>query len=72
MRKWKLAPFIIKQKEVSFPKLGMNAQNFVQEELEKDNIEFSDTRHSENTTPYQNPANASQRKTNGFKESRNR
>jgi len=24
-RKWKLAPFIIKQKEVSFPKLGMNA-----------------------------------------------
>jgi len=73
-RKWKLAPFIIKQKEVNFPKLGMNAQNFVQDELGKDEIQFNDSRHSENNTPYQNlGVNSSQRKTNGFKkESRNK
>jgi hypothetical protein len=73
-RKWKLAPFIIKQKEVSFPKLGMNAQNFVQEELGKDEIQFNDTKFSDVDAPYQNQGvNSSQRKTNGFKkESRNK
>ena len=33
-RKWKLPAFIIKQKEVQFPKLGGNARQFIQEELE--------------------------------------
>ena len=73
MRKWKLAPFVIKQKEVAFPKLGLGAHQFVQDELEKDEIKFNDTRQSDNNTPYQNMGNdRSQRKTNGFKESRNK
>lgn len=39
-RKWKLPPFLIKQKEVQFPKLG-NANQFIQEELAQNDIEFT-------------------------------
>ena len=28
-RKWKLPPFLIKQKEVAFPKLGANTREFI-------------------------------------------
>ena len=40
-RKWRLPPFIIKQKEVQFPKLGGNAHAFIQEELEQNDIQFT-------------------------------
>lgn len=40
-RKWKLAPFIIKAKEVQFPKLGNNANDFIREELENNEIQFN-------------------------------
>lgn len=33
-RKWRLPPFIIKQKEVQLPKLGAGNKAFIQEELE--------------------------------------
>ena len=39
-RKWKLAPFIIKAKEVQFPKLN-NANEFIKEEQENNEIHFS-------------------------------
>lgn len=32
--KWMIPPFIIKQKEIQLPKLGPNAKDFIQEELE--------------------------------------
>ena len=40
-RKWKLPPFIIKAKEVQFPKLGNNANDFIKEELENNEIQFN-------------------------------
>jgi len=39
-RKWKLPPFIIKQKEVQFPKLG-NANQFIQDELDQNEVTFA-------------------------------
>lgn len=39
-RKWRLPPFLIKQKEVQFPKLGNNANQFIQQELDQNDIEF--------------------------------
>ena len=39
-RKWRLPPFIIKAKEVQFPKLG-NANDFIKEELENNEIQFN-------------------------------
>lgn len=36
-RKWRLPPFIIKQKEIQLPKLG-NAKQFIQEELENQEV----------------------------------
>ena len=42
MRKWKLPPFIIKQKEIQLPKLGnmglANTKKFINEELEQQEI----------------------------------
>jgi len=50
-RKWNLPPFQIKQKEISFPKLG-NAKQFVREELDNHEVQFSnDSRYDDNTTP---------------------
>ena len=76
-RKWKLPPFIIKAKEIQLPTLG-NAKQFIQEELEMQDVQFTGSKYSDsNKTPGpddhygQNQASA-QRKTNGFrKESRN-
>lgn len=47
-RKWRLPPFIIKQKEVQFPKLG-NAAAFIQEELEQNDIQFTAPDHMNNS-----------------------
>lgn len=47
-QKWKLPPFQIKKKEIAFPKLG-NAKQFVQEELENQDVHFeNETRNDEN------------------------
>ena len=76
-RHWKLPPFIIKAKEIQLPTLG-NAKQFIQEELENQDIQFTGSKYSDSNQAssdnhYGQPnANSSQRKTNGFrKESRN-
>lgn len=69
-RKWRLPPFIIKQKEIQLPKLG-NAKQFIQEELENQDVHFTQDSDGFNNTPYQQHQMSQQRKTNGFrKESR--
>jgi hypothetical protein len=59
-RKWKIPPFIIKQKEIQLPKLG-NAKQFIQEELDNQDIVFTHTGDSnaffDNTGPYVNHSN---------------
>ena len=45
-RKWNLPPFIIKQKEIQLPTLG-NAKQFINDELENQNIEFTGSKYSE-------------------------
>lgn len=47
-RKWRLPPFIIKQKEVQLPKLG-NAKQFIQEELENQEVQFSTPNHNDSS-----------------------
>ena len=58
-RKWKLPPFVIKSKEIQFPKLGGmgNAKQFIQEELENQEVQFggsqySDTEQNIHNQPY--------------------
>ena len=50
-QKWKLPPFQVKKREIAFQKLN-NAKQFVQEELEENDIEFDN--ESIEATPYQN------------------
>lgn len=50
-RKWRLPPFIIKQKEVQLPKLG-NAKQFIQEELENQEVQFSTPSHTNDQSMY--------------------
>lgn len=50
-RKWRLPPFIIKQKEVQLPKLG-NAKQFIQEELENTEVQFSTPSHTNDSSMY--------------------
>ena len=33
-RRWRLPPFIIKQREIQFPKLGIGNKEFIAEELD--------------------------------------
>ena len=40
MNKWIVPPFIIKAKEIQLPKLGANARDFIQEELDNNDVNF--------------------------------
>lgn len=57
-QRWKIPPFIIKQKEVQLPKLGGNAKSFINEELENQELEFAGTPNFDNSlnhnTSYEN------------------
>ena len=44
-RRWKLPPFIIKQKEIQLPTLG-NAKQFIAEELENQEVQFTGSKYS--------------------------
>lgn len=55
-RKWRIPAFVIKQKEIQLPKLG-NARQFVQEELENQDVVLTQFSDSQATSPYQNNHN---------------
>ena len=38
--KWVIPAFVIKAKEIQLPKLGPNAKDFIQEELENQEVNF--------------------------------
>lgn len=68
--RWRLAPFQIKQKEISFPKLG-NAKQFVQEELDNNEVQFNESRDSKMHTPMKDVHVGKSQKHQSKKDSRN-